>query len=236
MRYSDGKPQTNKSPNFSWEYPVPENQFWADLPFVVGRNFLSNFSVEEIEHLSIDPNSTLGKDKKLMSLLHLLEERLAEKDLAAAPETYYDVDYAGWDKLWLGISTLQSELGHPEAEQTMRMMCDRRKNKTNLSHFHPLAGLLVAKGKYVEGEEMEKKVKGWLEEKLGKDSPQALGASRIILQAVWKQGVERRREAEELIDDTRHIIEQMGHGQFGVYQEMERDMFEKLVEDLQGGE
>ncbi|OBT67786.1 hypothetical protein VE03_03478 [Pseudogymnoascus sp. 23342-1-I1] len=236
VRYSDGKPQTDKSPNFSWEYPLPENRFWSGLPFVVGRNFLSNFSAEEIEHLPIDPNSTLGKDKKLELLLDLLKRRLAEKDLAAAPETYYDFDFAGWDKLWLGIFTMQDELGYPEAEQTTRMMCDRRKNKSNLSHFHTLAGILVAKGEYVEGEEMERKVKYWLEERLGKDSPQALGASRIIIKAVWKQGLERRREAEELVDDTRQIIRQMGNGQFGVYQQMERDMFENLVEGLQKGE
>jgi hypothetical protein len=47
----------------------------------------------------------------------------------------------------------------------MRMMCDRRKDKTNLSHFHTLAGLLFARGKYAEAEGMERDVKVWLEEK-----------------------------------------------------------------------
>ena len=173
VRFSDGKPQTDKSPNFPWEYLVPDNQFWSGLPFVVGRNFLSNFTAEEVEHLPIDPNCNLGKGKKVNLLLNLLKSRLAERDSTAAPETYYDIEFPGWDKLWVGIFTMQHELGHPEAEQTMRRMCDRSKDESNLSHFHTLAGMLVARGEYVEGEVMERKVKPWLEEKLGKDSPQS---------------------------------------------------------------
>ncbi len=232
VRYSDGEPDAGKGRNFPWEYPVPDNKFWNDLPFVVGRNFLLNFSAEEIEQLPIDPDSALEKDQKLELLDELLHKRLAAQDSAAAPNTFYDVDYAGWDKLWLGIFTMQQELGRPEAEPTMRMMCDRRKDNANLSHFHTLAGLLLARGEYAEAEGMEKDVKVWLEEKIGKDCPQALGAWRIIAQAVWKQGLSRRTEAEQLLDEMKGIIDQMSSGPFVVYQKQERELFEKMIESL----
>ncbi|KAH8821757.1 hypothetical protein F5884DRAFT_101736 [Xylogone sp. PMI_703] len=236
VRYSDGKSDTTgRLRNFPWEYPVPDNKFWNDLPFTVGRNFLSNYSEEEIKQLPIDPDSALGKDKKLELLDELLHTRLASQDAAAAPETFYDVDYVSWDRLWLGIFTMQYELGRPGAEQVMRMMCDRRKDKSNLSHFHTLAGLLLARGEYTEAEKMENDVKVWLEEKLGKDSPQVLGARRIIVQAVWKQGVSRRDYAENLLEEIKEIIEGMGSGPFGVYQEQERELFNKMKESLERG-
>ena len=71
---------------------------------------------------------------------------------------------------------------------------------------------------------------------MAKTLRKAPGASRIIIKAVYKQGLERRDEAEELIDNTRLIIGQMGKSQYGVYQETEKDMFEKLIEGLQKGD
>lgn len=59
---------------------------------------------------------------------------------------------------------------------------------------------------------------------------------RIIVEAVWKHGLKRRKEAEGLIEETEQIIGQMGSGQFGVYQETEKDMLKRLVETLQKGE
>lgn len=72
-----------------------------------------------------------------------------------------------------------------EEEQTIRMLIDKRKDKTNLSHMHTLSAILLGRGKYAKAEEMEGKVKVWLDGKLGRDSPQALGSRKIIAQAVW---------------------------------------------------
>jgi hypothetical protein len=232
VRYSDGKEDTDGRSKFAWEYPVPTNAFWNDLPFTLSRNFLSNYAEEEIRDLPIDGDSKLPKNKRLELLDDLLKERLTAKNNAAAPKTFYDVDYPGWDRLWLGISSIQQELGLPEAEQTLRMMCERRKDKSNLSHFHNLAGLLLAKGEYHEAETTETEVKVWLESKLGKDSPQALGAGRILVEAVWKQGVERRMDAERLLGEMREVVEGMGDGSFGMYQEDERGFLQKLEERL----
>ena len=44
-------------------------------------------------------------------------------------------------------------------------------------------------------------MKGWLESKLGKDCPQDFGAWRVMVQAVWKQGARRRKDAERLMGE-----------------------------------
>ncbi|CAG9985608.1 unnamed protein product [Clonostachys byssicola] len=229
VRYSQGKKDMGAARDFSWEHPVPDNKFWNDLPFTVGRNFLQNFTPDQVEQLGLDPDSTLPKESKLELLANRLAQELDKRDSAAAPQTYYDVDYEGWDSLWLGIYTMQHELGDPKAESTLRMMCDKRKNKSNLSHQHTLAGLLLDKNKNSEAEEIEREVCAWLDSRLGKSSPQALSARRIIAEALWKQGSTRQSEATDMIRDIKDIVEQMGDGPFGVYKDEER----KLVEELE---
>ncbi|KAK3692984.1 hypothetical protein B0T22DRAFT_532348 [Podospora appendiculata] len=163
----------------------------ATSPFRAARNFLQNFSAADSdgEHPSIDPDSALSQQQKLELLERLLRERLATREAAAAPQTLHDADYAAWEGLWLGIATMQSDLGRAEAaEQTVRMMITLRQDTTNLSFLHSLAGMLLARGEYAEAERIEKEVKPWLDGRLGRDSPQALNARRMITAAVWKQG------------------------------------------------
>lgn len=233
-RYSQNSKDIGEAKNFSWEYPVPTNEFWNPLDFVVGRNFLQCFSADEIARLPLD--STLNKDGKLELLLQLLQERLSSRDAAAAPRTLYDVNYEAWDKLLLGICTMQGQLGQSaEAEKTIRTLVDRRKDKTNLSHLHSLSGLLAEQGRYAEAEETEMPVKLWLDERLGKDSPQALGSRRIIAKVMWKQGPSRQGEARELLAEVMELIGGMGGGQFAVYQAEQRETTEKMIADLERG-
>jgi hypothetical protein len=233
VKYSDGKPSSDGRAKFPWEYAVPDTPFWNDLPFTVARNFLCNYTDSEISSLPIDPESSLPKEKKLRILEELLIDRLMAKDAAAAPKTFYDEDYVMWDRLWLGRFDIQRELGRPEAEKTMRMLCERRRDRGNLSHFHALAGMLLAKGSYEEAEKMELDVKGWLESKLGKDCPQAFGAWRIMVQAVWKQGAGRRKDAERLMGEMSEVIEGMRGGTYEMYQGDERGYFESMKESLE---
>ncbi|RYP76357.1 hypothetical protein DL771_001796 [Monosporascus sp. 5C6A] len=232
VRYSQGKKGMGDSRKFPWEYPVPDNKFWHDVSFCAARNFLQNFSPEELGQLPIDPESTLEKRTKIELLARILRELLQKREADAAPKTYYDADFVGWDRLWLAVYTMQDELGDPDAERTLRMLCDRRKDKTNLSHQHTLAGLLLNRGKYAESEEMEREVKTWLDGRLGVDSPQALSARRIIIQALWKQGLSRRSEADGAITELMRIIDGMAGGQFAVYQEQERKTTEEMVHAL----
>jgi hypothetical protein len=98
--------------SFSWEYPVPVNKFWDDLKFTDGRNFLQCFTSDEIEQLPLDDSRDITG--KLELLLKLLQDKLSAEDALASPRTLYDVDFQAWDKLLLGISTIQERLGTRE--------------------------------------------------------------------------------------------------------------------------
>jgi hypothetical protein len=232
VRYSQNKRDIGEAKNFSWEYPVPDNKFWRDLDYVVGRNFLQCFSADEIKLLPFDDSPS--KSDRLELLLRLLREKLSSEDAAAAPQTVYDVNYDAWEKLLLAIYTIQMQQDrHADTEQTIRTLVERRKDKSNLSHFHSLSGLLCNQGRYTEAEETEISVKRWLDEYLGKDSPQALGSRRIIAQSVWKQGPSRRAEAKELFSEVIELINGMDGGNYAVYQAQEMEVTEKLIMDLE---
>jgi hypothetical protein len=238
VRYSQNKKEmTEDAKKFKWECAVPQNKFWDDFTFVEARNFLQSFaSEEELASLPIDPDSTQSKKEKAELLLKLLNDKLAAEDAAASPQTYYDVSFKAWDTLQLGVFSLQQCLGKDvEAEGTLRMMIEKNKNKANLSHQHTLAGLLFDQGKYREAEKMERPVVEWLDGILGRDSPQALGGRRIMARAIWKQGEERREEAKGLFKEVVEIIDGMGNGQFGVYQEEERELIDNMVKNLEEG-
>ncbi|KAH8887397.1 hypothetical protein GQ53DRAFT_726241 [Thozetella sp. PMI_491] len=233
VRYSTGKNDIGAAKNFNWEHPIPDNKFWRDVHFTTGRNFLQSFPPEEVEALPIDPDSAESLQSKLRLLLRLLDEKLAKEDAAAAPQTYFDVAFPGWDKLMLAKFDIQDKLDDPEAETTLRTMIDLQKDKGNLSHFHTLTMTLIKKGEYAEAEQTELPVRDWLDGKLGKHSPQSIGARRMIAEAVWRQGPARRAEAEKLFAELREIIDGSGEGPFGVYQEEHREDLEKLLAKLQ---
>ena len=233
-RYSQNDKDIGDAKSFSWEHPIPINDFWNPLDFIVGRNFLQCFSPDEIELLPLDNSESLAKEAKLRLLLKLLQDKLSAGDIAAAPQTLYDVDYGSWDKLVLGIHTMQLCLEQTDAaEESLRELIDRRKDKTNLSYLHSLSVMLEKRGDYVEAEETERKVRLWLDGKVGRDAPQALGSRRIIARAMWKQGPERREEARDLIEEVKVLIEGSGKGRYAVYQQEQREMTEKMVGSLE---
>jgi hypothetical protein len=118
-----------------------------------------------------------------------------------------------------------------EAEQTVRTLFDRRKDKSNMSHAHSISGLLYEQGKYSEAEELETKVKNWLDVRLGKDSPQALGSRRIIARSIWNQG--RESEARSIFSEVFSLIENMGEGEYVVYKSEQLDVTKKLLLELE---
>ncbi|KAK7943315.1 uncharacterized protein PG986_012428 [Apiospora aurea] len=240
VRFSQGQRDIGEARHFSWEYPVPDNDFWRDLPYSLSRNFLQSFSSEKLKQLSPRFDDELDRTAKLELLARLLREELKEQDAAADAEhsgrTFYDVDYTRWRAVWLAIASMQLELGHSaEAESTLRMLHEKRQDPANLSHLHSLASLLLARGAYAETEKMETEVRAWLDSCLGRDSPQALSARRMLAEATWKQGTARRKEAEDVLDEMRIIIGEMGAGQYAVYQDEEKEMMEKLARSLHEG-
>ncbi|KAK8018321.1 hypothetical protein PG991_007511 [Apiospora marii] len=243
IRYSQGQKDIGEARNFSWEFPVPDNDFWCNLPYSLSRNFLQSFSSEKLLRLSVhfDDHHKLDRVVKLELLARLLHEELKEQDAAAAEDdgsrqTFYDVDYPRWRAVWLAVCSVQQELGQrAEAEDTLHMLHEKRRDPANLSYLHSLASLLLTRGVYAEAERMELDVRTWLDSRLGRDSPQALGARRVLAEATWKQGATRRQEAGDVVDEIRVIIDGMGAGQYAAYQDEEREMLDKLVLSLQDG-
>jgi hypothetical protein len=234
VRYSQGTKDIGKARNFSWEYPVPRNKFWDDLPYTVARNFLSLFSQDEQPPSFDDAESiALNKTQKLQLLLKLLNERLASRDAAAAPQSLYGIDHQVWERTWLAIAGIQHELQDPAEEQTLLMLIERRKDPSNLSHYHSLSGFLLDKGRYAEAERFEAPVRDWLDSKLGKESPQSLSARRILVQAVWMQG--RQAEGERLMVEVDDIIRKTSDDSpYAMYRDEQRALSQELWAKLKG--
>ncbi|OJJ67565.1 hypothetical protein ASPBRDRAFT_134965 [Aspergillus brasiliensis CBS 101740] len=218
-----------------WEKPVPVSPFWNSIDYSIARNFLANFSSAELAQLPIDEDSSADQRCKLLLLLRLLQRKLDQKEAATSPpQTLYVSDYQQWYRLWQGIYALQDELNLPEAEQTVRMLVEKTPYKTNVVPSHMLAEHLVKVGKYEEAEWTERPICAWMDARphLGPSSPQALNARRLIAQAVWGQGPSRRSEAEALIAEIHWIVEEMGEGQFAVYQAEERRLNQVMMATL----
>ncbi|KAI0151868.1 hypothetical protein GGR57DRAFT_470582 [Xylariaceae sp. FL1272] len=225
--------ETVKVRDFPWEYPIPNNKFWADIPLAPARTFLQSFSAGELAKLPIDPDSTLEVDRKLVLLLALLREQLAKKEADSAPDSLYDADYATWEKIHMGIFSSQRSLkDNDAAEVTVRMLIDRRKDRSNLSLLQSLDFILMDSGKYGEVEQTEQKIIEWLNGRLGKDSPQALGSRRILAEARWYLG--EKKKADDLLDETKKLAESMADGQYAKYRDVEVEAVVKLAHKLHG--
>ncbi|KAK1953531.1 hypothetical protein LY78DRAFT_472977 [Colletotrichum sublineola] len=237
VRYYRGQKDIGEARRFSWEYPVPDNDFWHDLPYSLSRNFLQSFSSEKLKRLSDCFDDGLCRLSKLELLAELLHKELKEQEDAAASndsgQTFYDVEYTRWRAVCLAIASVQSELGQRAvAEDTLRKLHEKRRDPADLSHLHSLAGLLLAGGAYSETEKMVTDVQAWLDGCLGRDSPQALSARRVLAEAMWKQGLSRRNEAWNVLLEMRVITNEMGTGQYAVYQDEEKEMMDKLILSL----
>ena len=227
-RYSGPNVAGTAATKFPWEYPVPDDDFWNSLEYTTCRNFLECFSEDEIQSKRFD--ASLSQEEKLQLLLELVQQKHATEDAAASPQTLYDVDFAAWKQVMLAIITVYGALGQiGRQEEVIRIVIDRNKDKTNLSFQHNLAAVLKKQGRWAEAEEMELQVLPWLESHpmLGKDSPQALSARRLIATAQWKQG--RREEAEKTVTELKSLIAEMSTGKFAAYQADEEAAIEEMT-------
>jgi hypothetical protein len=232
FRYSTGNVTNDKNAQaFSWETPIPVNRFWDSFIYCNAACVLINFSDEEYSRLPIDPESDASESEKCQILLDLLHKKIVEEEAKAVPNGFHATDYERWNNHWKGIFAMQQLLEDPEAERTIRMITEKRLDKNNLAVVHTLADYLVKVGKYAEAEELEGPVRDWMDghQALGKGTPQAINARRIIAKAVWYQG--RRREAEALITEIKEITENM-NGKFFVYQDEERSINENMLAEL----
>jgi hypothetical protein len=237
VRYSNDAVATSEAAKaFSWEAPLPVNRFWDSFKYSVARSVLINFSDEELRKLPIDPNSTDDVQTKLRLLLRLLQEKLAKEEAATVPQQSLNKqDYPRWNQLVQGIYIVEDQLDLPQAEQTVRTLVEGRPDESNVVPPHLLSEYLVKHGKYEEAEQTARPVLAWMDAqpRLGKASPQALGARRIIARALWFQGSARRAEAKALVAEIHELVDSMAGGKFEVYQDEEKQTIEELTAELE---
>jgi len=230
FRYSNGQIATHEAASsFSWEAPVPVNRFWDSIDYCTARNFLICFSDAELEQLPIDVDNADDTATKLHLLLTLLKDKISREGEAMLREQ----DYDKWHALHLALFGLQGVLDLPEAEDTIQLLVTHSKNKFVTQHM--MSDYLLKIGKYKEAEEGERTVLEWMENhpKLGRDSPQAINARRILVRALWGQGEDRRTEAQEILEEVERIVEEeMEAGRFAVYREEEGRLNLKMREGL----
>ncbi|KAH6653027.1 hypothetical protein BKA67DRAFT_568389 [Truncatella angustata] len=224
------------APKFEWDFDVPDTPFWQQLEFTVVRNFLTCYGPEEVENLHLD--AALAVPDRLQYLLSQLSSDLSAREAAAAPQQLHVADPDVWRRFMLGIETLQKSLGLlVEEAQTIHKMLSTAEGNARVPWLNMLADLDLRRGDFVEAETVSREVLPWMQthEKLGVDSPQAFGTTRIIIAAAWKQGGSKQDEARQLIQETFALIDGMGDSRFAKYQKEERQLLQELKAKLEAG-
>lgn len=234
---ADGQAEVER---FPWDFDDPGTPFWNDaaLKPPLPRNFLTCFTAKEITQMHLDDDAALangGAQAKLSHLLKLLQEKLRARESNAAPSPLYEAAWDEWQRLVTGICHVQKLLGLTEEEEaSLRfLMKHGRDGKRNMSGVNMMAGFMMDQERYREAEVLATEALPWLQghAMLGKDSPQALGCMRRLVQCTWKQG--RKEEAEETLNEYQDLVEGMDHGEFGKYQDDELGNLRVLVRELQ---
>jgi hypothetical protein len=231
VRYSHPNVDASDSAkDFTWEKGVPVTPFWDGLDWVICTHFLGNFTPEELSTLPIDASNSanLTTKEKTELLLKLLQDK--QSDANVTP------DSRSGETLLLAIHILQKNLGLvKEAGETIRALTSANEGKTNSAFQQVLAHQLIDEGLYAEAEKMIRPACDQIDvSRLGKNSPQGIGFQRTLLEALWKQGGERREEAERVVEEIEKRIEGMVGGRFGVYVDAEREELARLLGKLKG--
>lgn len=101
-----------------------------------------------------------------------------------------------------------------------------------LSATHNLSRELMLNGEFAEAEEVARRAHPDLVERLGLDSPQALGSQRVIIEAVGCQY--KTEEAKKLLDEGFQIVGKMAGGRWAVHQQDELEAMEEVKMKLAG--
>lgn len=223
-----------KQPMFEWDFDVPDTPFWKGLDFRVARNFLTCYEPNEIENIHFD--ATLTESQRLLFLLCQLQSRLTARQAAVAPEQLHNADPVIWQRLLLGIETLQKFLGFVEEEaETIRTMLSTMEGDARVPWQNMLADLDIRNGNFTEAESLARGVLPWMQthDKLGVNSPQAFGTTRTLIRSLWGQGGGKKKEAEGLIKETSALVQGMATSKFAKYQDEERQMLVDLKAELE---
>ncbi|KAJ4389612.1 hypothetical protein N0V93_007083 [Gnomoniopsis smithogilvyi] len=225
---SDDRPE-----KFPWDFDDPNTPFWNDpaLKSPLSRNFLTCFTAQEVTDMNLDASAHLIKDKKLSLLLHLLQSKYEARKAEVAPSPLYETAWEDWQRLMVGFIHLQdlSGLGEEQQNSLELLMKHGRDGKRNLVGVNMMASFKMDQGKYDDAELLVREALPWLQEHemLGRDSPQALGCMRRLIECLWKQG--KIDEADKVLGEYRTLVTDMGNGKFEKYQDEEKEEMETLL-------
>jgi hypothetical protein len=230
-RFSTGVCEVDKAPKFKWEFPVPDTPFWSSLRYPSARNFLECFSNDEVEGMKLEQHNSLNNQQKAELLIQLLERKISDNSSPSKP--LWVTDNRQWMKIKMAIGTLYGE--KPDLDSQIRVaeeLQEKRADKSNLSHQHSLAAMLLLKDDcdYKEVEELETPCLPQMIETAGNDSPQAMSSRRILAKAIWMQG--RHEEAEKIFQEIFSLLESSATGKYAVYRASETNMTKQLVDEL----
>ena len=219
-------------PKYSWDYDVPDDPFWKDLPFTTARNFLSCYTPQELEDMSFPPLPEPVDKWKL--LLSRLEDKWEATKSRYDPAPVYQANNKAWMDLRLAMWTVLHELKEMDAAiAILNEMSAHGTYNNQMSAKNMLAGLYTELGRFAEAEVMGKECLTWLRElpQCGPKSPMALGCQRRLLEAIFKQGKEE--EAKDIEVKMEDLIQGLSGHQFEKYQDEEQQMLKDKIKELQ---
>lgn len=185
--------------------------------------------------MNLDGSAHLTKEKKLSLLLHLLQAKYKAREAEVAPSPLYETSWEEWQRLMVGITHLQDLSGlREQQEKSLKLLIEHgRDGKRNLAGVNMMASFKMKHEEYSDAEIMLREVLPWLQnhEVLGRDSPQALGSMRRLVECLWFQG--KIDEAEETLSECQVLVENMGTGKFAKYQVDEQEDLGTLAQKLQ---
>ena len=206
------------------------SDLWESLDSSVAQSIQP---VREEDIKPFDTDAPLPAEKtELVSLDQQIRRLLLQYQLSVGSRRLEDVAYKVWQSLLSTLYQVNRKLGRlDEQDKVLRKLVDKlsptgRKDLAALSNLAFVSGDL---GKYEESERLATESLKLIQEheQLGKDSPQALGAMRAKILALWKQG--KIADAKALISETFAIIDSMAGGKFAKYQDEEKIALDKVV-------
>ncbi|GKZ26645.1 hypothetical protein AbraIFM66951_002495 [Aspergillus brasiliensis] len=170
--------------------------------------------------------SSASQPEKLAVILDILQEKVKHEEAKyTLPDKFHTANQPLFSRLLLAIASVNVSLGQiDKAEDAYRTLVAKRNDESDLVPVYNLSGFLIHDGtasKVEEGLELAGPCMEWLDKKLGRASPQAIGVRRNIAEAEWKLG--RRERAGEMIKEVYECIDELKGTKFAVYEDDERE-------------
>ena len=207
--------------------PPPTHPLWGDINPYFHDSITEVISTDDCNELLALHTDAARKS----SLLQMLKNMVATRRSTLGP-----TDNATLTAMHV-LAHAQSVLGQHDASDAIW----REMNTIYLSRLGPdrslavrfnLAISLVSQAGYEEAEAAWRTLISEVDERWGKDSPQALGARRALMEALGKQQG-KWEEAKRMNDEAFEIIDGMGKGEYKKFEEEEREEMNSVREKLE---